>query len=73
MDKLHKYNLLYVLLTLPSTYLLAADEPIRRGAEPSIEEDLRRHLRKLDRWDVMQLLRAERDVDAKQKKTGSGQ
>ena len=68
MDKLHKYKWLYVLLILPSTNLLAADEPIRRGAEPSIEEDLRRHLRKLDRWDVMQLLRAERDVDAKQKK-----
>ena len=44
-----------------------AEEPLKRGAELTIEEDLRRQLRKLDRWSVMQLLRAERDVDAKQK------
>ena len=47
---------------------LWAEEPLKRGAKLSIEEELRRHLRKLDRWNVMQLLRAERDVDTKQKK-----
>ena len=53
---------------LAATGSLWAAEPIKRGVEPSIEEDLRRHLRKLDRWSVMQLLRTERDVDLKQKK-----
>ena len=56
---------IYFLVTAGSLW---AEEPLKRGAKPSIEEDLRRHLRKLDRWNVMQLLRAERDVDAKQKK-----
>ena len=53
---------------LSATGSLWAAEPIKRGAEPSIEEYLRRHLRKLDRWNVTQLLRTERDVDLKQKK-----
>lgn len=68
MDKYIKYLYLYLVLVLSCSTLFAEEEPVRRGAEPSIEEDLRRHLRKLDRWSVIQLLRAERDVDTKQKK-----
>ena len=63
-----KYKHIYLSIILASSNVVAEDEPVKRGAEPSIEEDLRRHLRKLDRWNVMQLLRVERDVDTKQKK-----
>ena len=65
---LFKNIVLYPFLIFSSALISSADEPVRRGAEPSIEEELRRHLRKLDRWNLMQLLRVERDVDAKQKK-----
>ena len=65
-----RFKILQILsiCLLVGTGSIWADEPIKRGAEPSIEEYLRRQLRKLDRWNVMQLLRTERDVDAKQKK-----
>lgn len=36
--------------------------------QPEWEDRLRQHLRKLDRWGVMQLLRTERAVDEQQKK-----
>ena len=36
--------------------------------QPEWEERLRKHLRKLDQWGVLQLLRTERDVDKQQKK-----
>ncbi len=48
--------------------IIGAEEPIKRGAELSLEEELRRQLGKIDRWSTMQLLRTERDVDKKQKK-----
>lgn len=37
------------------------------GTSPSLEEELRKHLRKLDRWGIVQLLRTEKAVDEKQK------
>ena len=37
------------------------------GSSLSLEEDLRQHLRKLDRWGIVQLLRTEQAVDEKQK------
>ncbi len=37
------------------------------AVDSSIEEELRQHLRKLDRWGIVQLLRTERAVDEKQK------
>jgi hypothetical protein len=40
----------------------------QRRADPSLEEELRQHLRKLDRWGIVQLLRTEKAVDEKQKK-----
>ena len=49
-------------------FALEAEEPIKRGAAFSLEEEFRRQLRKIDRWTTMQLLRTERDIDKKQKK-----
>ncbi len=40
----------------------------QRSVSPSLEEELRQHLRKLDQWGVIQLLRTEKAVDEKQKK-----
>jgi len=40
----------------------------KQSSDPSLEEELRQHLRKLDRWGVVQLLRTEKAVDEKQKK-----
>ena len=37
------------------------------GSSLSLEEELRQHLRKLDRWGIVQLLRTEQAVDEKQK------
>ena len=37
------------------------------GSSLSLEEELRQHLRKLDRWGIEQLLRTEQAVDEKQK------
>ena len=60
------YLCVFYILLFP--FLLEAEEPIKRGAEFSLEEEFRRQLRKIDRWSTMQLLRTERDVDKKQKK-----
>lgn len=39
-----------------------------RNTSPTLEEELRQHLRKLDQWGVIRLLRTEKAVDEKQKK-----
>ncbi len=70
-----KYHKLLIMRYL-CVFLLVLSAPIiswaqlqgKRGAEPSIEEELRQHLRKLDRWGIVQLLRVEQAVDEKQKK-----
>lgn len=61
------YITLLGLLFLPisNTSLYAQTQ---RSVSPSLEEELRQHLRKLDQWGVIQLLRTERAVDEKQKK-----
>jgi hypothetical protein len=55
------------LLFIPilNTSLYAQNQ---RSVSPSLEEELRQHLRKLDQWGVIQLLRTEKAVDEKQKK-----
>ena len=59
---------IYVFYFTLVPFALEAEEPIKRGAEFSLEEEFRRQLRKIDRWTTMQLLRTERDIDKKQKK-----
>ena len=57
-----------VLVLLAAPVIGWAQPQGKRGAEPLIEEELRQHLRKLDRWGIVQLLRVEKAVDEKQKK-----
>ncbi|MEW6754897.1 MAG: hypothetical protein AB1505_28530 [Candidatus Latescibacterota bacterium] len=52
---------------LLGTRRVAAQHPSRHKPPLQTEERLRDHLRKLDRWDLIQLLRTERDVDEQQK------
>lgn len=58
-----KIILLYIFLFVPAS--LFAQQKV--GSSLTLEEELRHHLRKLDRWGIVQLLRTEQAVDEKQK------
>ena len=58
-----KIRLLSLFLFVPAS--LFAQQKV--GSSLTLEEELRHHLRKLDRWGIVQLLRTEQAVDEKQK------
>lgn len=53
-----------LLALLPES--VVAQTLSEKEPQPEFEENLRRHLRKLDRWGVIKLLRTEQDVDNQQ-------
>ena len=54
-----------LLVTAPSAH---AQDRDTEQVIPPVEDELRRHLRKLQRWSVSQLLRTEQKVDREQKR-----